>query len=498
MSLLSASRTTFRHPAMPDDLFSDVTFHISPGDRIALVGPNGAGKTTLLKLMTGELEPTEGAIVRQRGLLVATMDQVSEAPSDRSLLAHVTAAEPEGAEWRAAMVLEGLGLPATLHDAPWGTLSAGQRSRAMLAALLVSPADLLLLDEPTNHLDAEGRSWLEAWLPQQEAAIVLVSHDRAFIEAAASRIFELRRGTLTVHEGDYAYFREAKALADRQAWSAFEGQQRRHEAASRAAAKRTALAQDVAKAPKGPGLGDKSFYKAKAAKVEKSAKILQARAEREPEAPKPVLDDAIPVLDWGFMRRSGELPLAVMGLAKAYGDRGLFEGLSFDLGRGERLAVLGNNGAGKTTLIRILLGLETPDVGEVVWGHGAQPGWFGQEAEQLDPALSALSNLLAVRPDQARARLLLACLRLRGDRAFQPVGTMSAGERAKVALARLLLSGANVLLLDEPTNHLDLDTREAIEATLATYPGAIVLVSHDQRFIEAIATRTLTLGSPER
>jgi ATPase subunit of ABC transporter with duplicated ATPase domains len=484
---------TFRHPAMPDDLFSDVTFDISPGDRIALVGPNGTGKTTLLKLMTGALEPTEGALVRRRGLLIATMEQVSEAPADRILLDHVAAAEPDGAEWRAAMVLEGLGLPAEIHDAPWGTLSAGQRSRAMLAALLVAPADLLLLDEPTNHLDADGRAWLEAWLPGQDAAILLVSHDRAFLEATAQRTFELRRGLLTVHEGGYDFYRGAKALAERQAWSAYEGQQRRHEAASRAADKRTALARGVSKAPDNPGLGDKAFYKAKAAKIEKTAKMLKARAEREPEAPKPVLDDAIPVFDWDFVRRSGELPLAVRGLAKAYGDRRLFEGLGFELGRGERLAVLGPNGAGKSTLVRMLMGHVAPDAGSVVWGHGAQPGWFGQEAEQLDLEASALDNLLAVRPDPARARLLLACLRLRGERAFQAVGRMSAGERAKVALAMLLLSGANVLLLDEPTNHLDLDTREAIEATLATYPGTIVLVSHDQRFVEAIATRTLTL-----
>ena len=218
-----------------------------------------------------------------------------------------------------------------------------------------------------------------------------------------------------------------------------------------------------------------------------------ARAAREPEAPKPVLDDAIPAFDWGWVPRSGDLALAARGLAKAYGERPLFQGLAFDLGRGERLAVLGPNGAGKSTLVRILLGQVAPDAGEVALGHGVRVGWFGQEAEQLDLTASALDNLLAARPDPARARLLLACLRLRGDRAFQQVGAMSAGERAKVALARLLLGGANVLLLDEPTNHLDLDTREAIEATLAGFPGAVVLVSHDERLVAALATRTLTL-----
>jgi ATPase subunit of ABC transporter with duplicated ATPase domains len=494
MSLFSASRIAFRHPSAPADLFTDATFAVAPGDRVALVGPNGAGKTTLMKLMAGAIAPTAGTIVRRRGLLVQAMDQVPDAPADRLLLDHVVAAEPDGAAWRAAMVLEGLGLAEALHDAPFGTLSAGQRARAMLAALLVAPADLLVLDEPTNHLDAAGRAWLEAWLPRQEAAVVVVSHDRAFLEAAAARTFELRGGALAVHEGGYASYREAKALATRQAWQAYEGQQRRHEAAARAAAQRTGLAREIARTPDAPGLGDKAFYRHKAAKIERTAKIITARAAREPEAPKPVLDDAIPIFDWDFVPRSGDLPLAARGLAKGYGGRTLFEGLTFDLGRGERLAVVGPNGAGKTTLVRVLLGEVAPDAGEVAWGHGARPGWFGQEAEQLDFGASALENLLAVRPDPARARLLLACLRIRGDQAFQRVGTMSAGERAKVALARLLLGGANVLLLDEPTNHLDLDAREAIEATLATYPGAIVLVSHDRRFVEAIATRELGLG----
>ncbi len=533
MSILSASRIAFRHQAQPGDLFSDVTFDLAAGDRVALVGPNGAGKTTLLGLVGGDAAPSAGAIVRRRDLRVAAVAQVPDAPAARPLRDHVLRADPALAacrtalaqladrldepaaasrwadlledyqarggyafEARAERVLEGLGLPAGLHDAPWGTLSAGQRTRAMLAALLLTPADLLLLDEPTNHLDAAGRAWLEAWLPRQAAAVVVVSHDRAFLEATASRVFELRRGGLTVYEGGFGFYREARALAERQAWAAFAGQQRRYDAATRAADQRMALARDVAQAPAGPGLGDKSFYRAKAAKVAKSAKVIMARAAREPEAPRPVLDDAIPAFDWGFVPRSGDLPLAVRGLAKAFGDRPLFENLTFDLARGERLAVLGPNGAGKTTLIRLLLGQLTPDAGAVVWGHGVRIGWFGQEAEQLDLTASALDNLLAVRPDPARARLLLACLRLRGERAFQRAGAMSAGERAKVALARLLLGGANVLLLDEPTNHLDLDAREAIEATLAGYPGAIVLVSHDRRFVGALASRRLGLDGP--
>ena len=531
MSLFSARRIAFRHQAQPGDLFSDVSFDLAPGDRVALVGPNGAGKTTLLGIVTGERPPTAGDLVRRRGLRVAGVDQVSQQPAGRPLIDAVLGADPDLAALRATLqdlvgrlddpaaasryadaledyqarggyareaqaerVLEGLGLPAALHDAPWGTLSAGQRTRAMLAALLVAPADLLLLDEPTNHLDAEGRAWLVAWLARVEAAVVIVSHDRAFLEATATRVLELRAGTLTAYEGGWGFFREAKALASRHAWAAFEGQQRRHEAAGRAAAQRTALAREMAKSPDQPGLGDKAFYRRKASKVEKAAKVIQARAEREPEAPKPVIEDAIPTFDWGFVPRGPGLPLAARGLAKAYGERVLFTGLTFDVARGDRLAVLGPNGAGKTTLVKLLLGPLAPDAGEVVRAPGAKIGWFGQEAEQLDLAGSALDNLLAVAPDLARARLLLACLRLRGERVFQHVGSMSAGERAKVALARLLLAGCDVLLLDEPTNHLDLDAREAIEATLAGYPGAIVLVSHDQALVGAIATRTLTLG----
>ncbi|HEY9722394.1 MAG TPA: ABC-F family ATP-binding cassette domain-containing protein [Oscillatoriaceae cyanobacterium] len=537
MSLLSASRLAFRHPAAPQDLVADVTFHVNPGDRIALVGPNGAGKSTLLALMTGALSPTAGAIVRREGLRLATVDQVPEAPSSCTLLDYVMAAEPTlaalrevlghlaerldepaaAARWadaldeyqardgyafeaRAARVLEGLGLPAALHESPWGTLSSGQRTRGMLARVLLVPGDLLLLDEPTNHLDTDGRAWLEDWLRRQESALVVVSHDRAFLEAIAERVFELRapatggKAGLTTYEGDVGFFREAKELAERQAWAAYEGQQRRHTAAARAAEQRTALARDVTKTPSGQNIRTgKDFYKAKAAKVAKTAKVIVARSAREPEASKPVLDGDIPAFDWDFVPRSGDLALSVRGLAKAYGDRRLFSDLSFDLARGERLALLGANGVGKTTLLRVLLGQVPSDAGEVLWGHGVRTGWFGQEAEQLDASASALENLLAVRNEPARARLLLACLRLRGERAFQAIATMSAGERAKVALARLLLGGANVLLLDEPSNHLDLDTFEAMEATLSGFPGAIVLVSHDRRFVQAIAQRRLLL-----
>jgi ATPase subunit of ABC transporter with duplicated ATPase domains len=255
-----------------------------------------------------------------------------------------------------------------------------------------------------------------------------------------------------------------------------------------------ALAREVATTPRHQNIRDgKDFYRAKAARVAKAAKVIVARAEREPAAPKPVLDDAIPALDWPPVTRSSDVTLCVRGLAKGFGGRPLFAGLTFDLRRGERLAVLGVNGAGKTTLLRVLLGHTAPDAGAATWARGVHPGWFAQEAEQLDAAASALDNVLVTGADPGRARLVLACLRLRGDRVLRAVGTLSAGERAQVALARLVVGGADVLLLDEPTNHLDLDAREAMEATLAGYPGAIVLVSHDERLVEGLATHRLAL-----
>lgn len=530
MSLLQASALAFRHDSQADWLFRNVSFEINPGDRVALVGPNGAGKTSLLRILTGELEPCSGNLVRRTGLRLASVRQEVSAPAGEPLRDFVldadallgslrreqhvleagvddeatalryaellTAYEAAGGyrlEARAESVLDGLGFDARERSLAMGQLSSGQRSRAELARLLLSPADLLLIDEPTNHLDVEAREWLERYLEGLEAACLLISHDRVFLSRATSRTFELRKGALTVYEGSYELYREQRALAERQAWERYEAQQRRVAAAERAAQQRMRIAVKVAKAPAGVRHGH-DFYQAKAARIQRTARILRERSTREPRAAKPFVETAIPRLDFAGVRRSGDTVLRIEGLAKSFDGKPLFSGLFASLGRGERWAVVGPNGSGKTTLLRIVHGLDRPDAGSVETGSGVRVGYFSQEGEHMDPETSPLAFCLAANADETWVRTILACLKVRADQVQQPIGSLSGGERAKVALAALLVGGANFLLLDEPTNHLDVEAREALEGTLAQYPGTILFVSHDRYFVEELADHVIDLS----
>jgi ATP-binding cassette subfamily F protein 3 len=530
MSLLQASALAFRHDSQADWLFRDVSFDISPGDRVALVGPNGSGKTSLLRLLTGELEPVGGALVRRSGLRVACVRQEVTAPAGELLEDFVLDGDPElgglRREWRAlepglqdeatalryadlltayaaaggyllearaARVLDGLGFDARERALAMGQLSSGQRSRAELARLLLSPADLLLIDEPTNHLDVEAREWLERYLAAIDAASLLISHDRVFLDRAASRTFELRSGALTVFEGPYEFYREQRSLAERQAWERYEAQQRRESAWARASEQRMQTARKVARTP--PGVRhSKDFYQAKAARVQRTARIIRERSLQEPRAVKPRVETAIPVLDFADVRRAGDPVLTLDRVTKSFEGKPLFEDLSVSVGRGTRWAITGPNGSGKTTLLRLILGLEQPDAGSATTGHGVRTGYFSQEGEHMDPALSPLALCLQANPNEEWVRTILACLKVAAAQVRQPVGSMSGGERAKVALAALLVGGANLLLLDEPTNHLDIEAREALEGTLAQYPGAIVFVSHDRYFVGELADDVIDLA----
>jgi ATP-binding cassette subfamily F protein 3 len=530
MSLLQASDLAFRHDSQTDWLFRNVSFEIAPGDRVALVGPNGSGKTSLLRLLTGELEPSSGTLVRRSGLRLAYVRQEVSAPAGELLRDFVLAADPAlGDLWRAwrslearldddaaalryadlltayeaaggyllearaESVLDGLGFDARERALAMEQLSSGQRSRAELARLLLSPADLLLIDEPTNHLDVEAREWLERYLAGLQAACLLISHDRVFLGRATSRTFELRCGALTVFEGSYEFYREQRALAERQAWERYEAQQRREAAAWQAAEQRMRTARKVVRTPRGERHG-KDFYQAKAARIQRTGRILRERPLREPRAVKPRVETAIPVLDFADVRRSGNVVLRMEGLAKSFDGKPLFDGLTLSVGRGERWAIVGPNGSGKTTLLRLVLGLERPDAGSIEIGPGARVAYFSQEGEHMDPALSPLAFCLQANPNEEWVRTVLACLKVRADQVRQPIGSMSGGERAKVALAALLVGGANLLLLDEPTNHLDVEAREALEGTLAQYPGAILFVSHDRRFVEELADNVVALS----
>lgn len=511
MSLLNVSGLSFGYPSTIE-LFHEATFAIEPGDRLAVVGANGTGKSTLLKLLAGELEPVAGSIVRRKGLRIASAGQqcvegvgslfdyvLGARPHLAALRARLAATEREApcayaeavneyeaaggyaAEARTARILDGLRFQPEEWELPLGSLSGGQRTRAGLARALASEADLLLLDEPTSHLDVAAREWLESQVSCC-GACVLVSHDRVLLGRVANRVLEIERGQVTLFAGGYHDYRARRALMERQAWERYEAAERRNAAAAEAAERRARLATRVAKAPAG-ARNSHDFYRRKAAKVARTARLLRERAVRSPEVSKPWEEQPIPVLEFANVRRSGDVALSVTNLAKSYPGKTLFKGLSFELARGRRMAITGPNGSGKSTLLRLLLGLEPADEGSVRFGAHVSAGHYAQDTEHLDRTATPLEICGA----HTLARTLLACLKVRPDRIEQPLAEASAGERAKVALVRLLVSGANLLLLDEPTNHLDIEAQEALEKTLAQYPGTLVVVSHDRAFLGALA-----------
>jgi len=529
MSLLAVSDISFTFSSPSEPLFRGVTFEINAGDRIGLIGPNGSGKTTLLSILERRLDTLSGQIARRNGLRIIHVPQQCAARGDERLREYVFASnrtlggmrremsaletdlrrsdcatrfatlvdlyhEKQGFRHEAETerVLDGLGFDAREKSLPMALLSSGQRARAELARILLTPGDLLLLDEPTNHLDLQTRRWLEEYLSQLDIACLMVSHDRAFLNNAVERIFEIRRGIFSVFEGNYDFYRAQRVLRQRQEWERFEAQQRRLAAARQASERRMTVARKVAAAPAGIR-PNKDFYGHKAAKVARTARILLERAQREPAISKPWQDTPIPALDFPNVQRASDVVLRVEGLSKAYGGKDLFKGLTFSLRRGERRAVVGPNGCGKTTLLRILLGLASPDQGAVDQGHGVHLGYYAQEGENLDAERSPLELCRSVECGETLVRTVLACLKVRGEQVMRPLETMSMGERGKIALARLLLSGANLLLLDEPTNHLDIEAREAVEETLSQYPGTLMFVSHDEYLIDALADETLHL-----
>ncbi|MBL8213728.1 MAG: ABC-F family ATP-binding cassette domain-containing protein [Bryobacterales bacterium] len=513
VSLLNVAGVSFRHNATRE-LFQNAAFSIDPGNCLAIVGANGAGKSTMLRLLAGELAPVDGSIARRNGLRLAMVDQ-RWPQSGVSLFDYVFGARNQLAGLRAEMaateagdpcrfaelvndyaaaggyaaeaeterLLAGLGFAEQEWRLPLGSLSGGQRTRAGLARALHTESDLLLLDEPTEHLDIRAREWLGAQLAGVRTCVV-VSHDRAFLRSIATRVLEIERGRVRLFEGGYDFYRNARQLADRQAWEAYEGYERRRTAMQAASQRRSQLAAQVATAPAGTK-GDNDFYARKSAKVARTARLLRERVDRGPVVEKPWEEQPIPKLDFGSVRRSGDVVLSAVGLSKAYGQKVLLRDLTLQLVRGERLAISGPNGAGKTTLLRLLLGLEPPDAGEVRQGAHVIVGHYAQDAENLDRSLTPLE----ICGSHTQARTMLACLKVHPDRVDQPLSQASAGECAKVALARLLVSGANLLVLDEPTNHLDIEAQEALEQALPQYPGAVVLVTHDRAFLEAMAPR---------
>ncbi len=492
------------------------SFQVGPGDRVGLVGRNGAGKTTLLKVLAGDALPAAGAVrcggpigylpqdPRTGDLDVMAVDRVLSSRGLDELRAALRQAEVQmsdpdrnradaairtygrleermsvlggyAAEAEAAALAAGLGLPDRVMHQPLGTLSGGQRRRIELARILFGDSQTLLLDEPTNHLDADSIAWLRDHLRIYRGGLMVVSHDAGLLEAVVNKVFYLdaQQSALDCYNVGWRAYLQQRETDERR---------RKRE---RANAERQAAALS----------SQADRMRAKATKA-RAAQGMQRRAERllagladERAA------DRVARLRFPVPAPCGRTPLAATGLAKSYGSLEVFTGVDIAVDRGSRVVILGLNGAGKTTLLRLLAGIEAPDAGTVTPGHGLRLGYYAQEHETLDVDRTVLENMRSAAPGltEAEQRTVLGSFLFCGDDVAKPAGVLSGGEKTRLALALLVVSGANVLLLDEPTNNLDPASRAEILAALRGYKGAIVLVTHDEEAVGALSPERVIL-----
>ncbi|HVP36710.1 MAG TPA: ABC-F type ribosomal protection protein [Terriglobales bacterium] len=535
MHLLGLKDVSFSYTFGQGNLFEKVNLDINSGDRIGLIGPNGCGKTTLLKIILDEEKPVSGKRVLSRSnLQIGYLRQESSVNYQGSLLDYILETFPQiqklysefknfgrdlsdedrtaeytllqerfeslggwGIKVEAEKTLDGLNFTREEMALDFKLLSSGQKTKASLARILLSRPDFIVLDEPTNHLDLSSLEWLEKWLANFKETLLIVSHDRAFLDKTVNKIWDLRRGTLKEYKGNYSSYHQQREEEIERQWKEFEDKRKEVKRLKIESQRKRVWAKRKEKQRIGGGR-DKGHITAVAAKLAKRAKAAEKRIEQVERVEKPFEEKRI-VLDFPDLAPSGNLVLSVTDLSKAYGNKTLFADLDFSILKGENLAVTGPNGSGKTTLLKIILGEIKPDKGEAVLSHEIKIGYFDQERKGLSQEKNILEEAASsdVSGDQVWVRTVLGSLMLRKDSVYKKIKDLSEGEKGKVLIAKLILSGANFLILDEPTNHLDIDAREALENALENFPGSILFVTHDRYLIKRLADKVLVIGRKE-
>jgi ATP-binding cassette subfamily F protein 3 len=500
-------------------LFQDIAFELQAGERVGLVGPNGAGKTTLLRILAGLDRPDEGAVRLHAGARVSLLRQQPLFEPERTLFAEARSALDEllaahddmirtaealakateenerktlaarydrlnellrhhdayNVDHHVEQVLDGLGFRRDDYQRPVETFSGGQQSRLMLAKLLLASPDVMLLDEPSNHLDIDTTRWLEDYLIKQAEAMLIVSHDRYFLDRVVNKVFELHGQRLDSYPGNFQQYwrlRQERYEMELKAWEA----QREYIAKQEEYIRRVHYGQ-----------------------LHKQAASRQKAIDKIERLDRPTMIET-PYMHFGGVRRSGDVVLHVEELSKSY-DRSLFADLNFTLHRGKRLGIMGPNGSGKTTLLRVLLGEEQADGGKVQRGHLIEFGYYDQHLNTLPadkPVIRAVWPDADPDAEEQGMRDLLGRFGLTGDQVYQRVGNLSGGEKSRAALAKLVAQGVNVLVLDEPTNHLDLWACDALERALLEFDGTAIVVSHDRYFLNRVVDLLLVLDGTGR